>query len=200
MSQSAVRSALSVIVGCANQAGKDNQNIARMPSLLGGLPVEVPAREDCELELEPRPERRGGDGLDRPASAGTAVLADSIVLTEGFCSPADPALLTVPLLPRSVYPVLCSSPLPHPSPPHRPHRLKATVSLTLCLSVSPGTSRPPLSLVVTSPSPARHVPLFSLPAASSSLLRLCLEGPGLEWREKEEERNKDRCSLKGVSR
>jgi len=31
-----------VIVGCANQAGEDNRNIARMSSILGGLPYEVP--------------------------------------------------------------------------------------------------------------------------------------------------------------
>lgn len=31
-----------VIVGCANQAGEDNRNIARMAGLLGGLPYEVP--------------------------------------------------------------------------------------------------------------------------------------------------------------
>lgn len=32
-----------VIYGCANQAGEDNRNVARMASLLAGLPVEVPA-------------------------------------------------------------------------------------------------------------------------------------------------------------
>ena len=31
-----------VLLGCANQAGEDNRNIARMSSLLSGLPVEVP--------------------------------------------------------------------------------------------------------------------------------------------------------------
>lgn len=31
-----------VILGCANQAGEDNRNIARMALLLAGLPVEVP--------------------------------------------------------------------------------------------------------------------------------------------------------------
>ena len=30
-----------VILGCANQAGEDNRNVARMASLLAGLPVEV---------------------------------------------------------------------------------------------------------------------------------------------------------------
>ncbi len=31
-----------VILGCANQAGEDNRNVARMASLLAGLPVDVP--------------------------------------------------------------------------------------------------------------------------------------------------------------
>src|SRR5437762_6738653 len=31
-----------VILGCANQAGEDNRNIARMALLLAGLPVSVP--------------------------------------------------------------------------------------------------------------------------------------------------------------
>ena len=31
-----------VLYGCANQAGEDNRNVARMASLLAGLPVEVP--------------------------------------------------------------------------------------------------------------------------------------------------------------
>ena len=31
-----------VIYGCVNQAGEDNRNVARMASLLAGLPVEVP--------------------------------------------------------------------------------------------------------------------------------------------------------------
>jgi acetyl-CoA acetyltransferase len=32
-----------VYLGCANQAGEDNRNIARMSSLLAGIPPEVPA-------------------------------------------------------------------------------------------------------------------------------------------------------------
>lgn len=31
-----------VIVGCANQAGEDNRNLARMSSILAGLPIDVP--------------------------------------------------------------------------------------------------------------------------------------------------------------
>ena len=31
-----------IIFGCANQAGEDNRNVARMSGLLAGLPVEVP--------------------------------------------------------------------------------------------------------------------------------------------------------------
>ncbi len=33
-----------VIMGCANQAGEDNRNVARMASLLAGLPVTVPGQ------------------------------------------------------------------------------------------------------------------------------------------------------------
>ena len=32
-----------VVLGCANQSGEDNRNVARMSSLLAGLPPEVPA-------------------------------------------------------------------------------------------------------------------------------------------------------------
>ncbi|MDX1515271.1 MAG: 3-oxoadipyl-CoA thiolase [Woeseiaceae bacterium] len=32
-----------VVYGCANQAGEDNRNVARMATLLAGLPVSVPA-------------------------------------------------------------------------------------------------------------------------------------------------------------
>ena len=32
-----------VVLGCANQAGEDNRNVARMAALLAGLPVSVPA-------------------------------------------------------------------------------------------------------------------------------------------------------------
>jgi acetyl-CoA acyltransferase len=31
-----------VIYGCANQAGEDNRNVARMAALIAGLPVSVP--------------------------------------------------------------------------------------------------------------------------------------------------------------
>ena len=31
-----------VILGCANQAGEDNRNVARMATLLAGLPIDVP--------------------------------------------------------------------------------------------------------------------------------------------------------------
>src|SRR6185295_7278049 len=31
-----------VVFGCANQAGEDNRNVARMAGLLAGLPVAIP--------------------------------------------------------------------------------------------------------------------------------------------------------------
>src|SRR6187551_987883 len=33
-----------VIMGCANQAGEDNRNVARMAILLAGMPVSVPGQ------------------------------------------------------------------------------------------------------------------------------------------------------------
>ena len=33
-----------VIMGCANQAGEDNRNVARMASLMAGLPITVPGQ------------------------------------------------------------------------------------------------------------------------------------------------------------
>src|SRR5205823_5889818 len=31
-----------IYLGCTNQAGEDNRNVARMAALLAGLPIEVP--------------------------------------------------------------------------------------------------------------------------------------------------------------
>jgi acetyl-CoA acyltransferase len=48
-----------VLLGCANQAGEDNRNVARMATLLAGLPVAVPAATLNRL---------CGSGLDAVAS------------------------------------------------------------------------------------------------------------------------------------
>ena len=55
-----------VILGCANQAGEDNRNVARMASLLAGLPTEVPG-----VTLN----RLCGSGLDALASAARLIKA-----------------------------------------------------------------------------------------------------------------------------
>jgi 3-oxoadipyl-CoA thiolase len=55
-----------VILGCANQAGEDNRNIARMALLLAGLPVEVPGQTVNRL---------CGSGLQAVASAAQAIKA-----------------------------------------------------------------------------------------------------------------------------
>ena len=54
-----------VILGCANQAGEDNRNVARMALLLAGLPVEVPGRPSIACAARAcrpstRPRRRSG--------------------------------------------------------------------------------------------------------------------------------------------
>ena len=53
-----------VIFGCANQAGEDNRNVARMSSLLAGLPLEVPGVTVNRL---------CGSGLDALGSAARAI-------------------------------------------------------------------------------------------------------------------------------
>lgn len=53
-----------VILGCANQAGEDNRNIARMATLLAGLPKEVPG-----VTLN----RLCGSGLNAVGSAMQAI-------------------------------------------------------------------------------------------------------------------------------
>ena len=52
-----------VILGCANQAGEDNRNVARMAALLAGLPVEVggPDREPA-VRLRAPGDQLGGPG------------------------------------------------------------------------------------------------------------------------------------------
>jgi 3-oxoadipyl-CoA thiolase len=55
-----------VILGCANQAGEDNRNVARMALLLAGLPVEIPGQTVNRL---------CGSGLQAIASAAHAVRA-----------------------------------------------------------------------------------------------------------------------------
>jgi 3-oxoadipyl-CoA thiolase len=60
-----------VILGCANQAGEDNRNVARMAALLAGFPVEVPGQTVNRL---------CGSGLQAVITAGHAIKAG-----EGAC-------------------------------------------------------------------------------------------------------------------
>jgi acetyl-CoA acyltransferase len=55
-----------VMYGCANQAGEDNRNVARMAALLAGLPVEVPGVTVNRL---------CGSGMDAVGSAARAIKA-----------------------------------------------------------------------------------------------------------------------------
>ena len=50
-----------VILGCANQAGEDNRNVARMATLLAGLPVDD-LRGDGQPSLRLRTGRGGLGG------------------------------------------------------------------------------------------------------------------------------------------
>jgi len=53
-----------VMIGCANQAGEDNRNVARMSSLLAGVPQEVPA---CTIN------RLCGSGLNAVGNCASAI-------------------------------------------------------------------------------------------------------------------------------
>jgi len=53
-----------VVMGCANQAGEDNRNIARMAALLAGLPVTVPGATINRL---------CGSGMDAILAASRAI-------------------------------------------------------------------------------------------------------------------------------
>ena len=55
-----------VLYGCANQAGEDNRNVARMSALLAGLPVTVPGGTINRL---------CGSGMDAVGSAARAIRA-----------------------------------------------------------------------------------------------------------------------------
>jgi acetyl-CoA acyltransferase len=55
-----------VLYGCANQAGEDNRNVARMAALLAGLPIDVPGATINRL---------CGSGLDAVGSAARAIKA-----------------------------------------------------------------------------------------------------------------------------
>jgi acetyl-CoA acetyltransferase len=56
-----------VILGCANQAGEDNRNVARMAVLLAGLPVEVAGQTVNRL---------CGSGLQAITAAAHAIASD----------------------------------------------------------------------------------------------------------------------------
>src|SRR5499427_3068740 len=58
-----------VILGCANQAGEDNRNVARMALLLAGLPETVPGQTINRL---------CASGLDAVGAAGRAIRAGEI--------------------------------------------------------------------------------------------------------------------------
>src|SRR6478609_958324 len=60
-----------LLYGCANQAGEDNRNVARMAALLAGLPVEVPGATINRL---------CGSGLDAVGSAARAIRSGDATL------------------------------------------------------------------------------------------------------------------------
>ncbi|WP_029014903.1 3-oxoadipyl-CoA thiolase [Niveispirillum irakense] len=62
-----------VFLGCANQAGEDNRNVARMAALLAGLPVSVPGTTINRLCAS------GADAVGTAARAITAGALDLVI-------------------------------------------------------------------------------------------------------------------------
>jgi len=60
-----------VLMGCANQAGEDNRNVARMAALLAGLPVDVPGATINRL---------CASGMDAVGAAARAIRAGDMDL------------------------------------------------------------------------------------------------------------------------
>jgi len=77
-----------VIYGCANQAGEDNRNVARMAALLAGLPVSVPG-----VTLN----RLCGSGLDALGTVARAIRAgDTSLMIAGGAESMSRAPFVMP--------------------------------------------------------------------------------------------------------
>ncbi|MET0961469.1 MAG: 3-oxoadipyl-CoA thiolase [Noviherbaspirillum sp.] len=77
-----------VLLGCANQAGEDNRNVARMAVLLAGLPVGVPGATINRL---------CGSGMDAVGSAARAIRAgEATMMIAGGVESMSRAPLVMP--------------------------------------------------------------------------------------------------------
>ena len=77
-----------VILGCANQAGEDNRNVARMAALLAGVPVSVPGVTVNRL---------CASGLDAVAQAARAVVSgDADIVIAGGVESMSRAPFVIP--------------------------------------------------------------------------------------------------------
>ena len=77
-----------VLLGCANQAGEDNRNVARMAALLAGLPVGVPGATINRL---------CGSGMDAVGTAARAIRAgEATMMIAGGVESMSRAPLVIP--------------------------------------------------------------------------------------------------------
>src|SRR2546429_4199906 len=77
-----------VLLGCANQAGEDNRNVARMAALLAGLPVSVAGATINRL---------CGSGLDAVVMAARAIKSgEAELIVAGGAGALSRAPLVVP--------------------------------------------------------------------------------------------------------
>ena len=80
-----------VILGCANQAGEDNRNVARMALLLAGLPEKVPGATLNRL---------CASGMDAVGTAARAIASGQIDFAIARCRLTHRRLKCFPKNPR----------------------------------------------------------------------------------------------------
>ena len=101
-----------VYFGCANQAGEDNRNVARMALLLAGLPESVPGQTLNRL---------CASGLDAVGAAGRAHGVPGFCITQG----ARVIDSTPPAIAKSISPArIARAPAPTASRPEAQRRLR----------------------------------------------------------------------------
>ena len=85
-----------VLMGCANQAGEDNRNLARMAGLLAGLPVSAPGTTINRL---------CGSGMDAVAMAARCLKAgEGDLMIAGGAESMSRAPLVMPKAGQCLFP------------------------------------------------------------------------------------------------
>ena len=98
-----------VLYGCANQAGEDNRNVARMSSLLAGMPQELPGATINRL---------CGSGMDAIGTAARAIKAgEAILMIAGGVESMSRAPFVMPKMDAAFGRSTAAAGIPATSPP-----------------------------------------------------------------------------------